>query len=69
MLDLIKQPLDPKVFCQSGHRFEMAYPTILKAAENLKGFKNLIKQWDGPNCLSASASKCNEIFNFISIIL
>ena len=32
-------------------------PNEIKSAENLKSFKVLIKQWDGPNC-KCSACKC-----------
>ncbi len=32
-------------------------PNEMKSAENLKSFKALIKQWDGPNC-KCSACQC-----------
>ena len=36
-------------------------PNELKSAENLKNFKVLIKQWNGPEC------KCSACNNFNSI--
>ena len=50
MLDLIKQHLDKKSLLSIGPQIYNGQPNELKSAENLKSFRKLIKQWDGPIC-------------------
>ena len=33
-------------------------PDRIKSAENLKNFKDLIKQWNGPNCKCSACPEC-----------